>query len=676
MACHEAVGRLICPGYENLGIPPLYVHDLTGTEDAQRLLSKPLRIHPAASKVLPRLQQWNPEVASAFSEKDGAVDRIPFRLVTRHQVWSSGGIDSFVAASYCWHNDEWQVPARFSYTPNDWPYPVSSAMLRALLSNLKDGEAFWIDQLCIDQNKSEQKAHAIANMDTIYRNANRVLVLLEDVDMDQDVERSFKLLATTLSEPEGIPSDELYLSENAFAENFESCFAQGLMIHLVNFSQEVFDCRWFTRAWCCQEYQLSTDREFIFVGHEYSCVALNSNFFRDFLNNLEHSIDQDESGNLEDALSDLSVRPEFQRFSFGIGVDRTDSKWADRRTHLVFFELTLLSCFYERDAVSIALNISGLPLSFGKDITDRLDYRFILALILLAMGDAAVLHSIGPPLHKTVPAPSHQGVIRWPEGPDFRYWSDLNYTGLSESPKIRQIDHLSMKLDLFLLQSQPQKPCQGSFERAKALWEALQIQTPRSDMTEVAIATYAATLDVGLSWMTQSLRGHDKAEGTTESEAIVEAVSTKHVVDAMLRLLGRSKHIERTRPLIMRLDKESVQHALIFLPSRLVKHMETGVFQYSLAVPAALNNPEATGLRRLWILEKAKTFEQSLSIVGQGCYLGPELAVDSEVIYAEGVSVVGRWNEDLDAYDSSDEWANHEIDVPDLDLMWTAWGRI
>jgi hypothetical protein len=101
MTSHETVGQLICPGYENLGIPALYVHDFTGTEDADRLLRKPQLIHPATPDVLPNLRQWNPEVASAFSEKDHGVKRIPFKLVTKNRIWSSVKTNSFLAVSYC-----------------------------------------------------------------------------------------------------------------------------------------------------------------------------------------------------------------------------------------------------------------------------------------------------------------------------------------------------------------------------------------------------------------------------------------------------------------------------------------------------------------------------------------------------------------------------------------------
>ncbi|KAI8936606.1 hypothetical protein NX059_007005 [Plenodomus lindquistii] len=119
MAPYQTIGRLLCPGYERLGIPALYVHDLTGTEDANRLLSKPPAIHPATPDVLPNLRCWNPEIAAAFSEKDNGIKRIPFKLVTKHQTWKAPKIDSFAAISYCWHNNDWTVPIRFSDEPKD-----------------------------------------------------------------------------------------------------------------------------------------------------------------------------------------------------------------------------------------------------------------------------------------------------------------------------------------------------------------------------------------------------------------------------------------------------------------------------------------------------------------------------------------------------------------------------
>ncbi|KAH8758151.1 heterokaryon incompatibility protein-domain-containing protein [Hyaloscypha finlandica] len=675
MASHETVGRLICPGYENLGIPTLYVHDLTGSKDADRLLSKPPLIHPATPNILPKLRRWNPEVASAFSEKDNAVKRIPFKLVTKNRIWSPIKTNSFQAVSYCWHNNQWTVPARFGETPEDWPLPMSPAMLRALLCCTKDGEAVWIDQLCIDQNDSKQKAHAIANMDTIYRNASRVLILLEDLDISPDVERSLHLLASTPTELENITSEGMYVSRTAFAENFSTCFAQGTTTNLFNFSADVFNCRWFTRAWCCQEYQLNAERIFIYVGCKYRCVALNSRFFMDF---------HYESAQASGETHDLYTHPEFQKFSFGIGLNEPD-EITQFSLFLLFVELEELSCFYLRDLVSITLNMSGLFLSFNKDITCRSDCQFILALILLSAGDPMVLDSVGPPIYK-LSAPGHQGVIRWPIGDDFRYWT-LPRHRLNSNPGFGPIRQDSMTLDVFFLRSQPRIPGKESIEVANACWAAS--QTPRSDFTDVGVATLASALDLGLSWVAQNVHDFlkemktlketsressmDSTDGSlfsanaTGPEVIQEADHMKNMIQG---LLVHFRHVERNIPFVTHLNKEGTRHAILFVPSRLGQHVRSSTVQFLFAVPTALNNLESSCLRRLWILEKSKTSESVLSIVGQGYYFGDELRVDSEVSFAKDINVVGRWNDDEDSYDSAEEWANDLSDVPDLFMGW------
>jgi hypothetical protein len=181
-------------------------------------------------------------------------------------------------------------------------------------------------------------------MDTIYRNVIQVLILLEDLDIRPDVERSLNLLTSTPTEPENITSEMMYVSPTAFAENFSTCFAQGTTMNLFDFSAEVFDCRWFTRAWCCQEYQLNAKRLFIFVGHKYPCLALASQFFMDF---------QSKSVQASGDAHDLYILPRFQMFSFGIGLNDPD-EISQLNLSLLFVELENLSCFYFRDIVSIA----------------------------------------------------------------------------------------------------------------------------------------------------------------------------------------------------------------------------------------------------------------------------------------------------------------------------------
>lgn len=60
----------------------LYVHDLTRTPDTVRLLGKPPRVHPQTLEVLPRLRQFNPEIALKLIKKDNTPKPIPFKLIT------------------------------------------------------------------------------------------------------------------------------------------------------------------------------------------------------------------------------------------------------------------------------------------------------------------------------------------------------------------------------------------------------------------------------------------------------------------------------------------------------------------------------------------------------------------------------------------------------------------
>lgn len=686
MASQESIGQLVCPGYEDLGIPALYVHDLTGTEDADRLLSKPPHIHPATPDVLPNLRKWNPEVASTISEKDSAVKGIPFKLVTKHQIWNSTATNSFLAVSYCWHNDQWAVPSRFSYAPEDWSLPVSPAMLSALLCCVEDEEGIWIDQLSIDQNNLRQKAHAVANMDTIYRNASRVLILLEDFDIGSDVEETLNLLAGTPNEPGNITGERIYVSRTAFAENFSTFFVQDVMETLYAFIEKVFDnCRWFERAWCHQEYQLNAGRLFIFVGHTHSCIALPSQFFMDF------EAESVEAGGDEN--HDLYLHPQFQTFTSGIGLNNPD-EISQLNLPLLFVELSELSCSYFRDIVSIALNTSGLFLSFNADIKDRSDCQFILGLILLSTGYSMVLDSIGLPLYKW-PAPSHQGVMRWPLGGDFRFFAnDLGLARLFPSPRFGHIRRDSMALDVFFLHCWPRAPTKGSLGIAEAWWTTLKAPPM---LTDVGVATLGTALDVGLSWMLQNIRNFDEKTplrrrrternsmgGTNDLLAKVDTVrpyvvrkadDMKEVANLIWDLLYSFRNIERTFPLIAGLNDEKARYAIMFVPSRLEQQIHSSTARFTFAVPAALNNPTAARVRRLWILEKAKTSDSAWSLIGQGYYFGEELRVVGDITYAVDVTVVGRWNNDVDSYDSAEEWSDFPQEVNDIyDIKWDSNG--
>jgi hypothetical protein len=212
-------------------------------------------------------------------------------------------------------------------------------MLRALLTNFGDRPVvFWLDQLSIDQSDSAQKVQATANMDTIYRNASKVLILLEDFDINPDAERSLQLLATNPLVPESTSSNRMHLSGLVLPENVSSWCSQGITQHLYQFIEFFFRCIWFTRAWCNQEYQLNAHRTYLFVGH------INDHY-----------------------LSSVCGHPGFLTFGSGVG---TNNSGDISRLYLalLFVELERLGCSHLRDIISIALNTSGIFLSFVGDV--------------------------------------------------------------------------------------------------------------------------------------------------------------------------------------------------------------------------------------------------------------------------------------------------------------------
>jgi hypothetical protein len=161
---------------------------------------------------------------------------------------------------------------------------------------------------------------------------------------------------------------------------------------------------------------------------------------------------------------------------------------------------------------------------------------------------------------------------------------------------------------------------------------------------------------------------------TAGPEVIPVADQMENVADMIWSLLAQFRNIERNIPFVARLNKEGTRHAVVFVPSRLRQHVRSSAVQFIFAVPATLNNSRATYLRRLWILGKAKTSDSVFPIVGQGYYFGEELRVDGEVTYAEDVTVVGRWNDDVDSHDSAEEWADSPYDVSSLDIEWDSDG--
>src|SRR6202034_1572199 len=129
------------------------------------------------SRIYVQLQKLHPRTSQDFALRDSGVTSAPFRLLceTGDKVGLSRGYqsDSFIAVSYCWHNNDW-VPAHSLGLLKDKPmeWPISEMMLREVLDlRLNRFEGLWIDSLCIRQNDPSEKKLAISSMDVIYERA-------------------------------------------------------------------------------------------------------------------------------------------------------------------------------------------------------------------------------------------------------------------------------------------------------------------------------------------------------------------------------------------------------------------------------------------------------------------------------------------------------------------------
>ncbi|KAI8936607.1 hypothetical protein NX059_007006 [Plenodomus lindquistii] len=363
-------------------------------------------------------------------------------------------------------------------------------------------------------------------MDTIYRNARRVLILLENLDIESDTEQSVKTLIGIPHESENVTSEGMYISQAANTGETAEPFTDRTEARALDFLIRVFDdCRWFKRAWCCQEYQLNAERTFILVGHEYDGISLPSQFFV--------------------SLEDIFVK------AFG----------DDHELYSYPTFLSELSCSYYEDIISIALNASGLLLSFNKNITSLSHCQFVLALILLSTGNASVLESIGL-LPYELPTTSHQGALYWHVGEDCQPMDSRNLARLSSNSTISHICPESLTLDLFFLDSPLTRPTKDSIDVATARPRVSVVYTRAlSKWGKLEVETLAAGLDIGIARTTQIIRNnineisvYRKLLGRRSLDMTIDPITTAE--DLMFIKLRNLNKVGETTPLVIHLNDE------------------------------------------------------------------------------------------------------------------------
>jgi hypothetical protein len=224
----------------------------------QALLSKSsavtLRRQAEAANLLDRLATLNDGVRGQLDAKQDAVYKLTLRMLGLRDP--AAAVGTFIIISYCWHYPDWQRASAAQPTCKGWE--ISQPMVDAIMEQRNGDEGVWLDRLCIDQNNNEEKKVAVGAMDTVYLAARRLLILLEDVQLDADEEAAGLAYAGIYA---GVCQD---VREGGRKDLLEWYFEQreaglaangkeGDLTAAKSFVRKMLSARWYSRAWCAHE---------------------------------------------------------------------------------------------------------------------------------------------------------------------------------------------------------------------------------------------------------------------------------------------------------------------------------------------------------------------------------------------------------------------------------------
>ncbi|KAK4184207.1 heterokaryon incompatibility protein-domain-containing protein [Podospora australis] len=440
-----------------------------------------------ATTILTRLHDLNPDVAAHFHPKGNVLEDLALRMICTHGQHdpslphkNENDVPSFIAVSYCWHYHTWPLAPHATPIVPGWE--ISVPMMQAVLDlRTLSNEGIWLDKLCINQKDTDDKTLHIASMDTIYRSARRLVILLEDVQLTNDEERAglayagfYRDLSLAVKDMEGqekaefmrgyFPSREKSYGDNNPGRNLDA--AKG-------FAVKMLSARWFTRAWCAHESRMHPHRRVdnpLFLCFNHSGCILSFEFR--FLHYLGmHLADREPPENMSGdemakAINDPDPKSVRQLWWRILKLMPNEDPSASAMQHLV--SILSMGCFFKGDLMSISLNTAGIPLFFdGKEAYTLEDVIWMFSLLVLAAGDLVPLITSGSVLRLN--SPEHGKIISWAINPTQGVLDERLENPLSES--ITAITREYIELDLLVFARQPQKASASTLEIAEAILE-------------------------------------------------------------------------------------------------------------------------------------------------------------------------------------------------------------
>jgi Heterokaryon incompatibility protein (HET) len=391
------------------------------SENRQRLFQKAINASEESMEntraLMTRLKQYDPTTAQHFAFKDLTLSKAPFRLLRepdkltkllKAAEWMKGivglsdsevdgsdltkrGItpsykpfDSFICLSYCWHSEDWK-PIKGTLD-NGWP--ISIFMFRAFLDQRAScDEGVWIDAVCIDQNNPTEKMHAIGSMDVVYKSARLTVIVLEDIILSNAM---FAVMSRVLHAMQGTG-----LAPESLQDDAPMVF-QALTL--------LFSSRWFQRAWCWHEVEMSPYSTFL-VRTERDLGRLSLKAFSHMAYFIVRTNYKPGGTSAETHFAMLRM------YHINMYKEVGDNNFD--RSHLTRFDNIIdLKSSWESDKIAIAANLTGLQLCYiGPQVT-HYQCRWILAMLALFAGDLAILCGNGRALQMTAQQDS-SSWLRW-----------------------------------------------------------------------------------------------------------------------------------------------------------------------------------------------------------------------------------------------------------------------
>ncbi|KAI9642016.1 hypothetical protein NHQ30_009887 [Ciborinia camelliae] len=230
-------------------ITPGQLHEL-GTEEKNAIfkdfIAETDGQEESAWKLLKGLEMLAPDVAKNFELAPNLLENFTFRLVNDNVP------KSYLAVSYCWSPAYQSSNGQKTILgeSEEYPLPFDPVFFYSMFSEFtRRDEGLWIDQLCIDQNSQDEKGTAIPAMVAVYKNARKVIVLIDDVIVTREESDWFKWFIPLFE-----ASSEIITITRPFSG--ESPPFMETMKHFQTFFEKICFSRWFTRAWCSHEMRL------------------------------------------------------------------------------------------------------------------------------------------------------------------------------------------------------------------------------------------------------------------------------------------------------------------------------------------------------------------------------------------------------------------------------------